>query len=94
MTPQIEQEIRDILNKIICRHCNVQMYAPHQWTIDEERFNQVISELLSLISQHYIPKSELPSEEEIAKIIHDTNFIESKISPSHPQKNKKGLNND
>ena len=62
MTQHIEQQIREILESY-ARKC------PNSKEEDEGYTNDTIKELISLLSQHYIARSELPNEEEIEKII-------------------------
>jgi hypothetical protein len=64
----IEQEIREIA----CNYCQ-EIYGEgcHKSDARCNPVEHLTSKLLSLLSQHYIPKSELPTGEELIKLIVD-----------------------
>ena len=70
MTPQIEQEIREILEKLWIDCNNI----PDDGTIYDPigvLQDRATEKLLSLISQHYVAKSELQLYEEYIKLLKD-----------------------
>jgi len=72
MTPQIEKEIRELFEmfqfNIALRHFGMNSEEIITF-VPQSNYRDLIVAILSLLSQHYIPKSELPSDEEIEKII-------------------------